>query len=142
MEAAEEKKAEKKIQKEIWLSFETESNDNREKILLFQIFSAKMKPTEKSMKKKEFEKPKKKKVKLIKYVSKPLRPAPIPAVPLRSLKGVKIVESEETTMQSGLPLIDPMAKGKGVLIEPEKNSNFKLPSIWLCDMFVNMLNRK
>lgn len=88
------------------MSSDTESNENREKILLIQIFSKNKKPTEKPLKKKEVEKPQKKKFKLIKYMCELLRPDPIPTVFLSILKGAKIVEREENTMQSGLPLID------------------------------------
>lgn len=42
---------------------------------------------------------------------------PIPSVTIYSLKGVQIVEREETTHRSGLLLIDPKAKEKDILLQ-------------------------
>lgn len=72
------------------------------------------------------EKPKVKRIKLVKHINEPLRSSPIPAVPITSFKGTKLVEPKEIATRSGLPLIDFKAKGNKMMVEDPKFSNIQV----------------
>lgn len=85
------------------MSFDKNFEDNREKIPLTQVFYVAKNVIEP---KKKADKPKNKKIELIKDVSEPIWPAPIPAFPIFILLSkVKIMERKEVSTQSGLSSI-------------------------------------